>query len=238
MPRLPLLFIALAAMLALPGCVYLRLLTLKGQFGEFDRYCEVRTEPQLELRFKEPPLLAEDVDELIGARPSATAAYAGGEVRAYAFARIAYAGEEHLPPKVLTLSTTVVDGRIAAIAFPRQVSLVVPPALAAAAMRSLGRAQVDKLRFSATAQVQAPEGAAVQVPGRARLREVLGEPSFTEAQDDGGERWIYRYRLVAEPLPGRKPVVAAVAFRFPPGAERPARFSANIAGKWLYLDLP
>jgi hypothetical protein len=231
------LLLLLAALLLLPGCVYLRLLALKVQFADFDRHCEVATEPQITLRFKDPPLLAEDIGELIGAHPSATAAYSAGEVRSYAFARIGEPGET-APPRILVLTVTVEQGRVAAIAFPRQVSLVVPPALAAAALRSLGHAQVDKVRFSATARVEAPAAAAAQVPGRARLREVLGDPAFVQPQDDGGERWVYRYRLHAQPLPGRPPVLAAIAFVFRPGGDRPARFSANIAGKWLYLDLP
>jgi hypothetical protein len=59
------LLILVAVVLALSGCVWLRLLSVRDQLREFDRFVEATGEPGLELRFREPVLLADDLDTLI-----------------------------------------------------------------------------------------------------------------------------------------------------------------------------
>ena len=74
--------------LVLTGCVWLRLLDLKNQFAQFDRYIEVPDGPGIELRFRTPVLLEGDLDRLIRGEPTATAEGGGTTVRSYAFSHI------------------------------------------------------------------------------------------------------------------------------------------------------
>lgn len=231
----PVLFAAVALLL-LPGCVWLRLLDLKVQMQDFDHHLTVLQGPPLELRFRTPPLLAEDVVTLIGAEPSARAPMPGGAVWTYAFLRLDAAGEPALPVEAMMITAVVRDGRLVALAFPPQVSAVVPGALMEAGLRSLARARVDRATFSASSRVEADEP--LPLPDRGRLVAVLGTPSRCEILADGGERLVYRYRLAGPRGADGQPVIGAMAFHFPPAALRPARFSVNLSGKWLYLDLP
>ena len=233
MRRLPLFLIAV---LLLPGCVYLRLLDLRGQLADFDRYIEVVAGPGLGIRFREPPLDAEDVTTLIGSGPTATAPFPGGEARTYAFTRLPSDQGEDPPGAVTTLvmTTLVAEGRLQAVTFPPEVFRAVPRSLALSALRAMGRAEVDTARRSAEIPMD-PLMDPASVPTGHELVEVFGHPNLRQPLPGGGSRWVWRYRL-QRPEEGA-PVMAAVAFVFAGGRERPVQFQVHISGMWLYLGL-
>jgi hypothetical protein len=219
--------------------VYLRLLTLKDQFRDFDRLVTVERDPPLGLRFRQPVLLAEDLDALIGAPPTASATVGRVTVRTYAFIHIGLPPANEAigggaPAAQMTLSATLVDGLLVAISFPPVVFNALDPRLAEAGLRSLARAEVNTVARTATSTLNAP-GLPLP-PDRGGLLRIFGQPSFAD-QRDGLERWVYRYRLVAGPGPA-KPVIAAIAFSFAPTTDHPARFAANVNGLWLSIALP
>ena len=237
--RLPAASLLLASLLLLCSCVWLRLLSLKDQFADFDRWIEVPPGPGLELRFRRPVLLAEDLETLVTGRPTASAQ--GGEitVQSYAFS--------HIPspdgPDPLGSSSTLVllvgirAGKVVFVSLPPEVFRVVPRELALRGMRALGRASVDTAKQSAVATVDFT-GTRTVLPTRAELIALFGTPNQVKLMD-GRERVLWRYQLQGESLRADgKPVIAAMAFAFAPGAERPNRFQVNISGLWLYLDLP
>lgn len=238
-------FVALAALaltcFVASGCVYLRLLTLRDQFKDFDNQVEVIRDPPLALRFKHPVLLEEDLDSLIGSAPTATATNGPATVRVYTFLHIGLPPENEptdldAPGATLSLTATIVKDKLTSIAFPPAVFNALDPRLAEAGLRSLARAEVDTVARTATATVVAQE--LPLPPDRAALQRIFGLPSFADLKD-GQERWVYRYRLVppAENAQG-KPLIAAMAFVFKPNAGHPFRFAVQINGLWLSLGLP
>ena len=229
--------LALVCLLA-SGCVYLRLLTLKDQFRDFDAQIEVVRQPPLGLRFSNPVLLAEDLDTLIGAGPTAEAAEGPVTVRIYAFQHIGLPPGNPVvesPNGVLSIDATIMEGKLAGIGFPPAVFNALDPRLAEAGLRSLARAQVDTTARTATSQVGT--GNLPLPPDRQGLGRIFGQPSFCD-QKDGEERWVYRYRLVPPAAGSAKPVIAAMAFGFKPRAAHPRRFSLNVNGLWLTIGLP
>lgn len=229
----------LAGILLLSGCVWLRLLDLKDQFAEFDRWIAVPDGPGIELRFTEPVLLGEDLDTLIKAHPTATAVAADLTVRTYAFTH------EHSPvgpdpetaERVMVLTAGVRDGKVAFVGLPDEIFRALPRELVLRAMRSFGKAQVDRGTRSATATVDLA-GTTAALPTRSQLIALFGLPNQVK-EIEGRERVLWRYRLDGESLrDDGKPVMAAIAATFRPGEQQPARFQVNVSGMWLYLDLP
>lgn len=235
-------------MLLLSGCVWLRLLDLKDQFAQFDRYINVPPGPGIELQFKHPVLYDVDLDTLITAEPTATAtAGTGAElltVRSYAFSHMPSdsgpdpAGAE----PIMVLTAGIRREKLVFVDLPDDLFRVIPRDLALRAMRSLGTATVDRGARSATAAVDL-QGVAATVPTGSELVALFGQPNQIILKD-GKLRVLWRYRLEGKSLRADgKPVVAAIAFSFAPGPlpyaqQRPSRFQVNISGMWLYLDLP
>ena len=64
-------YVLLAALLlSLNGCVYLRLLELKNQFAEFDKYFRVEAGEHFVVRFLHPVLYLDDFSELAKIEPT------------------------------------------------------------------------------------------------------------------------------------------------------------------------
>lgn len=234
------------AALLLSGCVWLRLLSLKDQFADFDRWIDVPDAPGIELRFRHPELYGDDLDTLIKATPTATAVAPtnpGLTVRSYAFTHVA--SPEGADPasaeRVLVLTAGVQAERVVFVGMPDEIFRVIPRDLALRAMRSLGRAQVDRGNRSATAAVDLA-GIATPLPTGDALVALFGRPNHI-SERDGRLRVLWRYELAGTSLrDDGQPVIAAMAFCFAPGSaygqQRPNRFQVNVSGLWLYLDLP
>lgn len=240
--------LALAMTLLLSGCVWLRLLDLKDQFAQFDRYITVPPGPGIELQFKHPVLYDVDLDTLITAEPTATAsAGTGGEkltVRSYAFSHMpSESGPDPASAeRILVLTAGIRHERLVFVDLPDEVFRVIPRDLALRAMRSLGTATVDRGARSATAAIDL-HGVTTPLPTGTELVALFGQPNQIVMRE-GKLRVLWRYRLEGKSLrEDGKPVIAAIAFSFAPGApafteQRPNRFQVNISGMWLYLDLP
>ena len=142
--------------------------------------------------------------------------------------------EATAPASQMSLTATLIDGKLVALAFPPAVFNALDPRLAEAGLRSLARAKVDTIERTATSTLDLP--GLPMPPDRVGITRIFGQPTFTDMRDQQ-ERWVYRYRLVAG-NPTDKPVIAALAFGFVPGAGHPARFAANVNGLWLSIALP
>ena len=60
-------FLAAGLGLLLTGCIWTRLLTLKHQFADFERFVQVDDRDGLSFNLLKPVLLADDLRELLGA---------------------------------------------------------------------------------------------------------------------------------------------------------------------------
>ena len=239
--------LALAAVLLLSSCVWLRLLDLKDQFAQFDRYITVPPGPGIELQFRHPVLYDVDLDTLITAEPTATATAGAGAdtltVRSYAFSHLPsdLGADPANAQRILVLTAGIRHEKLVFIDLPDDVFRVIPRDLALRAMRSLGTATVDRGARSATAAIDLG-GVTSPLPTGNELVALFGQPNQITLRD-GKLRVLWRYRLEGKSLrEDGKPVIAAIAFSFAPGPQpygeqRPSRFQVNISGMWLYLDL-
>ena len=238
----------LGSSLLLCGCVWLRLLDLKDQFAEFDRYITVPPGPGIELQFRHPVLYGVDLDTLIAAEPTATATSGTGAdtltVRSYAFCH----APSDLGPdpasaeRIMVLTAGIRHDRLVFVDLPAEIFRVIPREVALRAMRSLGTATVDRGTRSATSAIDLT-GVVTPLPTGNELIALFGQPNQIVMRDNK-LRVLWRYRLEGKSLrEDGQPVIAAIAFSFAPGAQpfgdqRPSRFQVNISGMWVYLDLP
>ena len=229
------LVLLISALLGLSGCVYLRLLDLRSDLADFDHRIEVGPGPGLELRFRQPPLLAEDVTTLVGAGPTAKATFPGGEVWTYAFRRLPTDVGQDPPTASTTLMLMAVmeDGRLKSVVFPAEVFQAVPRELALVALRAMGRARIDTARRSAETEL-GPWVGMPSIPDGPALLAVFGQPNRRQDLPGGGQRWVWRYHL--ENSDGTN-VIAAMAFVFAPHRPSAVQFQVNVSGMWLYLGL-
>lgn len=184
--------IALAAIvLVLAGCVWTRLLDLKGQFKDFDRYIEpVNDGEALLLRFKEPCIQPDDIGFLLGGDPTVrTAPDANGvEVWTYRLKR------DRADSIGLEITLQAKAGMTTSMRVPPEVLRFVPRERVLAMARALGNADIDRDKREAASRLTGEDAKPIS-PGRATIVAALGEPDATEAQEGGASRLVYRFHL-------------------------------------------
>ncbi|MBL9199286.1 MAG: hypothetical protein JNL39_02215 [Opitutaceae bacterium] len=176
-----------AACLLLGGCIYLRLLELKLQLGNFDRHFALETADGLTLVCRSPVLRADDV-RWIGLKPATIRREPGAEHWQVRWVK-------QLPPGVtepealdLALDLDFTDGRLARAVVAEKYFALMPKSFVADVIRSTASGQVDKsarrLQTTVTAQAR---------PDLPAIRRLLGVPSEEHAEDTGTS---LRYRYV------------------------------------------
>jgi hypothetical protein len=225
----------LLGVLCLSGCVWLRLLDVREQLKDFDRYFLVSDPPGLALTFREPVLLADDLKVLLKAGPTGSATIPalepaledGGEqtFQIYRFQKaLSVLGpEEETAERHLELRTHLINGTLVTVTFPPAVFRAIDRDLAIALLRAMGRAKVDTAQQSA--ETSLPSDVSVPPPPtRAALHELFGCPNAVGIGKDGFYQESFLYQLVpgADAGPEDKPVYALMVFQFGAEAYQPA----------------
>ena len=260
MARWSRLMLIAVALLALDGCVYIRLFAVKQQCGNFSDNFDFAPGPGLTLVFRHPVLLAEDTVTLIGGQPSeimapgpsasaSAAATATAEAHWIFRYRRVQPSDHPAPAEVVALDFGIRAGMIERVSFPPQVFNVIPVDLAKAMMRAMGHAHVDQLARIATTQVEIAPGLA-PAPDRVGIDRLFGHSDFVIV-NGGTERRIYRYRLdepadsaagasasAARSAPGKTGADAIIGIVFRNDLATAQQFQAGVSGLWLYLELP
>jgi len=139
-----------ALCLLLGGCVYLRLLELKHQFADFDRYFAVIETDGLTLTMKKPVLLVDDL-AFFDLAPESIAQLGAAMRWHLRWIKDYAAPGEHAADYEVEADFTFVDGKLVRVHLPERIFSFVPKSLVLQALRSLGSASVDKLKRSARA---------------------------------------------------------------------------------------
>jgi hypothetical protein len=183
-----------AACLLLGGCIYLRLLELKHQLADFDRYFAVDLRDGLKITCRQPVLLDEDMAffklapetrERVGvaerwhfrwvkANPPP-----GGDSRRYE----------------MSVDFIYVDHKLTTVLLPERFFTFMPKPFFLAMVKAFGQASVDQAKRTATASVHLNLGSGQSPPRltRADLTAMLGAPLETR-ESAAGLLWRYRYQ--------------------------------------------
>jgi hypothetical protein len=198
----------LALSVLLSGCVYLRLLELKRQFGNFEQNFGLQTHDGIRILCQKPVLYADDV-RWIGIRPETIRKLGRAEQWQVRWVKQLPPGVSEKGTFYIALELGFADGKLSSVAIPESYFALLPKPFVIATLKSLGGAKVDKSARTAEAAVDAAEVALAQ-PKLPAIEKILGAP--TESRVEGAHT-IDRYRYIPA-TPESKAGVFEMTLRF------------------------
>ncbi len=175
------------------GCVYWRLLQLKWQLGSFDEHVRIERSDGLAFVFKEPLLLAGDM-EWLGFLPSEKES--AGEFENWNMIFDKQYREASDEPDVYDMSVQMVfkKEKLHSIRLSETYLAIIPADLIISFARSLSGAEVDRKNKSASVTVSFGGGGSQKHPTIGDTRNLLGEP-YRETKQDAKTIHRYHYHL-------------------------------------------
>lgn len=214
------LFICLCA----SGCKLFRFLNAKNQLKDFAKNFEVSDVDGLRLAFRNPVLLASDVEWLMVYSPPETTVDDGVQVRTYRLVKKYLEVKKETGNFDLPLEMRFNDEeKLSEVVFPKRLTKYLNAEVFGKIMNSMGDADVSKLSKTGTGTVKSLRPA--DIPTSAEAEEVLGVPYLRLSAQDGYV-YAYKYRL-AEKTPKGTYVVFRIFLTFD-----------SRTGKLMRLELP
>ena len=188
-----------AAALLLSGCVYLRLLALKHQLGDFNKNFGLRTTDGLRLTCFNPVLLSGDL-RWLGILPEKTLKKGRNEQWWVHWVKEKSASVAEAEPAAqdIELEIDFTDNRFTGFFIAERYFTFIPKSFFVGLLRGLGGAEIDKDKRSVSADIPLSANAAGGRPTIASLRSLLGTPTERHSSD-GTTHLRYRY---LPPTPG------------------------------------
>jgi hypothetical protein len=209
----------------------MRLLRMKKQFRDFDRYVHIENNYGVALLFVEPILLENDVVWLMKSEPTISARSGRYHLAKYVFKkRYTMPGQPTQERFEIALNLTFKDGKLHKVRFPKKFSSVLKPGLVSNSLRSVGEGTVNKDERSVTATVATNQKTLTTlIPTRQDIEYALGAV-YTKQQTTSRFTMMYQYTLQPKPNEAKKnsPVVS-MWFHFRPEEEtlKTARVAFN-----------
>ena len=190
----PLIVAALVATtLLLGGCVYLRLLQLKNQLADFDRYFSADLRDGVKLTLNKPVLLDEDMTffKLVPEKRERV-----GSAERWNFRWVkanASAGED--PAHYEVTADFIFSGhKLSKVILPERLFAFIPKPLFIGLLRSLGNAKIDREKRTASSNYNgSPATNPVAQMAQGEVASMLGTP-FETKESAEGLMLRYRYR--------------------------------------------
>lgn len=194
--RRPVAGLLLAMTLLLTGCVYLRLLEVKRQLANFDRYFAVEESAGLEVRFRKPVLRDEDV-MFLGLVPAERIRTGSAERWRFRWVKDPAPGDAPGLRYEQTAEFVFANQRLASVLIPEQFFAFFPKSRVIASLRSIGQASVDRRRRTASGAL-APTAQNDSLPPlrETDLMAMLGAPVATGGSAEAPE-WRYSFQAIA-----------------------------------------
>jgi hypothetical protein len=230
---IPVVLLSLAALFA-GGCVYLRLLQLKGQLADFDKHFALKTEKGLEIHCLDPVLLGEDL-RWLGAEPEKIQKSSNVETWHIRWVKDAPPGAVEAQIHDVDLYADLRDHQVVGLRIPEHYFEVFPKNLLINLLRSTGKAHIDKQTHQAQIDTTAAEAAAgITTPDLPSVEQLLGRP--TEIRSDPNSlRYKYRYRAQTPNGPGK---VIEVVFVFDTKSKLLRHLVGKLPKGTLNFDFP
>ena len=183
--------------LVLSGCIYLRLLELKQQLAQFERYFETDTSSGLKLTCKQPVLLDEDM-AFFQLAPESRQSIGVAERWHFRWVKAYPVAAEDPRDFEVTSDFIFVGHKLNRVILPERFFVFFPKKLFLSLLRSLGHAEIDRAKRTAHAQMDAKSDGAVSVPQliESDLRRMLGAPMEIQ-QTETERRLHYRYKAAS-----------------------------------------
>jgi len=182
-------FALVACSLCLGGCVYLRLLELKNQLADFDRYFAADARDGLTLTFLKPVLLDEDMT-FLNLAPESRHRIGVADRWHFRWIKAPVAADGGARVYDETADFIFVDHKLAKLILPESFFIFFPKPIALAGLRAIGHSTVDRAHRTATSRLT-EELENVPAPREVDLSAALGAPGEI-VEHDGQPQWHYR----------------------------------------------
>jgi len=224
-----------AACLLLGGCIYLRLLELKHQLADFDRYFTVDLHDGLKLTCREPVLLDEDM-AFFHLAPESRQRAGVAERWHFRWVKANAAPGEDPRDHEMSVDFIYVNHKLTSVLLPERFFAFMPKPFFVAMVKSFGQAKVDEARRTATASVHLDLGAGTPPPrlSRADLTAMLGPPLETH-ETPAGLLWRYRYQAAS---PAQHSGWIDVTFTLDPATHAVRHIHGVVFNGRIDLDFP
>ncbi len=172
-----------ALMLSLSGCVYLRLLGFKNQLKSFEKNITVDPVPGLSLQFHKPIVRDSDFVFITNSRATRQVKISEApneEVWTWMFEK--QRGKNTHRLYSLNFTTYFEDGLFSQMEIDETFVQLLGKEFTLAMFKSMGKAKINTLRRSATAEVDIDSLPDVPLPSLETIFQVMGEPTRTIKQ--------------------------------------------------------
>jgi hypothetical protein len=192
----PLRWLLLSALLAagLSGCVYLRLLELKGQFAEFDRHFRVENGEHFIVHFLHPVLYRDDFTELSKLDPTRVETTPTGKRTVQVYRKLDAKDQPQPGSDIVFVLDFDRDDRLTTWDFAPLFMALAPAPFLEASLRSLGKGKVDEGKH----QLQVSPGDLPKVTARPPKRDDIVKrlgPPHEQAANAERTLAVYRYQM-------------------------------------------
>lgn len=177
---------------SISGCMYLRLLKLKAQLSDFEKYFELQDEQKFTLVFLEPVLLNEDLVWLLKSDPVSKEDTERGELWTYVFEKQYTDTKDEKENFDIPVDMLFHKKKLKEVRFPERFLKYLSKPLLAKMFRSMGDAEISKL--SRTADSEFKGNNPLEIPSKQEIVDLLGNP-FSVKNPDGKSKFIYRYKV-------------------------------------------
>lgn len=203
--------------LGVGGCRLFRFLDVKSQLGDFSENFSVSDHDGLRLTFKNPVLLAGDVEWLMVYSPPVKTRVAV-DTRLWTYHLVKkYPGRKSESGNFdLDMGMKLCQGKLCEIIFPERFTKYITKEVLGKVMGSVGGAEVKKLEKTSTAAVRSLEPK--EIPNFSEVIEILGHP-YAKLNQEGGGVLVYKYRL-REKTPEGKYIVFRLLLSFDEKTEK------------------
>ena len=229
--------VGLLLILALtPGCLYLRLLKVKKQLADFDRYVQVKEDQGLKLIFLKPVLYSGDIQTLLGP-PTSSKKTPESERWTFLFEKKYAVRKNEKGNFDVSLDMIFKDDLLSEIQLPERFLVILPKPFLVLLCKTMGNAEINMGRQSVkgTFKYREKEASQIQVPTQDELLKSLGK-SFAVNESDVNLNLHYRYQLKPTKANPEYVVLSWVDFAFREKGGRLLKAEANLCGIELFMD--
>lgn len=200
---------AVAVLVFLSGCVYLRLLDIKRQLVDFDKNFLIGGRAELVVEFLQPALYQRDARFLIGAPPLGETLTEEGTLDHFEF--FLHRSSASTPPPFdrLSLDLAYRDKKLVKIIVPENFLMLFSRNVLVETLKQAKDAAVYEMKRLARAKIILSPEVEAELPSRSRTEFLLGSPTETISVGED-ETWIYRFGVVTELRP--VPIVGRLTF--------------------------
>ena len=233
--RLPLILL----LLALSGCVWLRLLEIKNQLADFDENVRVEVQDRhFILHLLKPVLFSDDFVYLSKLQPSRVENLPGGNYRWHLDFQFDPVKTAEQKSRIVSFIMTYnAERRLAAFDFSPLFVEMAPPVFLEASIRSLGAGKLDQGKRQLKVDPEDLPRLTTRLPKTSNILSVLGPPA-EDIREAGLRVLIYRFKATAKPVDPEyeERRLAEARLYFDPVRDELAGLKGKFAGLKLSID--